>query len=66
MPVWAAFLGGAEMTAQTPAERQESRRARQAMLGLTEVRGIYLPPQLHAKLKEIARELLKTASTKSK
>jgi hypothetical protein len=45
--------------AQTNAERQESLRARRAMLGQLEVRGIYLPPDQHAKLKELARKLLK-------
>lgn len=29
------------------------------MLGLAEVRGIYLPPELHTKLKEHAQKLLK-------
>jgi hypothetical protein len=45
------------MTAQTTAQRQEALRARRAMLGLTEVRGIYLPPALHPKLKQIAAKL---------
>lgn len=45
------------MTAQTPAERQEALRARRAMLGMTEVRGIYLPPELHAELKAYAKKL---------
>lgn len=27
------------------------------MLGMTEVRGVYLPPELHADLKECARKL---------
>lgn len=45
--------------AKTAAERQEALRARRAMLGMTEVRGIYLPPELHAKLKEQAARLLK-------
>ena len=43
------------MTAQTSQERQEALRARRAMLGMTEVRGIYLPPELHADLKSLAR-----------
>jgi hypothetical protein len=46
------------MTAQTPAERQEALRARRAMLGMSEVRGIYLPLELHAVLKAEARKLL--------
>lgn len=43
---------------QSSKEKQESFRARNAMLGLTEVRGIYLPPELHAKLKEAAKAML--------
>lgn len=43
----------------TTKERQEALRARRAMLGMTEVRGIYLPPELHAKLKAEAARLLK-------
>lgn len=46
------------MTAQTTAQRQETLRAKREMLGLTEVRGIYLPPALHAQLKAIAKKLL--------
>lgn len=42
-------------------EKQEAFRARNAMLGLTEVRGIYLPPEKHAELKEMARKLLEAA-----
>lgn len=45
------------MTAQSTKERQEALRARNAMLGLTEVRGIYLPPSLHPELKRIAAEM---------
>lgn len=41
--------------AQTSKERQEALRARRAMLGYTEVRGVYLPPELHAELKSLAR-----------
>jgi hypothetical protein len=47
------------MTAQTPAQRKQDERARKAMSGLMEVRGIYLPPELHAKLKELAKKLNK-------
>ena len=47
------------MTAQTTRERQEALRARRAMLGMTEVRGIYLPPELHPEIKQQARKLLK-------
>lgn len=37
---------------------QEGFRARNAMLGLTEVRNIYLPPALHPDLKAIAKRML--------
>lgn len=43
---------------QTSKEKQEAFRARNAMLGLTEVRGVFLPPSLHADLKEQAKKLL--------
>lgn len=46
---------------QTTKERQEALRARRAMLGMTEVRGIYLPPELHAALKAHAKKLQKQA-----
>jgi LmbE family N-acetylglucosaminyl deacetylase len=46
------------MTAQTTKERQEALRARRAMLGLTEVRGLYLPPDLHADIKALARAMV--------
>lgn len=38
------------MTAQTTAERKASERARKTMLGLAEVRGLYLPAEERAKL----------------
>lgn len=50
------------MTAQTTRERQEALRARRAMLGQTEVRGIYLPPAMHAELKRQAKLLLRKAA----
>jgi hypothetical protein len=53
------------VTAQTPAERQEARRKRLLMEGLTEVRGIFLRPDQHAELKEYARKLAKHRSRKS-
>jgi hypothetical protein len=43
---------------QTNKEKQDAFRARQAMLGLSEVRGIYLPPELHAELKAHAKRML--------
>lgn len=51
---------------QTSKEKQEAFRARQAMLGHTEVRGIYLPPDLHPKLKELAQKLLAEAQRTDK
>lgn len=50
------------MTAQTSRERQEALRARRAMLGMTEVRGVYLPPSMHADLKRLAEAMLRRAS----
>lgn len=38
-------------------ERQEALRARRAMLGQTEVRGIYLHPDDHAELKRYAEQM---------
>ncbi len=43
-------------------EKQQAFRARNEMLGLTEVRGIFLPPELHAKLKEYAAKLKQTVT----
>lgn len=48
--------------AQSSREKQEAFRARQAMLGMTEVRGIYLPPAMHADLKAYARKLVESVS----
>lgn len=42
---------------QTAAERQEARRKRLLMDGITEVRGIFLHESQHAKLKEYAKKL---------
>jgi hypothetical protein len=39
------------MTAKTTAERQQALRAKRAALGLTEVRGIWAPPEDHAAIK---------------
>ena len=47
------------MTARTTAQRQAALRERRAAEGLAEVRGIYLPPQLHPAIKAAARKLLK-------
>jgi len=46
------------MTAQTGTARQAAFRARKAAAELHEVRGVFLPRELHAKLKELARGLL--------
>jgi hypothetical protein len=54
------------VTAQSTKERQEALRARRAMLGMTEVRGIYLPPELHTKLKAEARRILAAAERADK
>ncbi len=50
------------MTDTTAAKRQQALRARRLADGLTEVRGIYLPPSLHAELKAKAAEMLKKAT----
>lgn len=47
-----------EVMPQSSKEKQEAFRARQAMLGRTEVRGVFLPPTLHAELKAEAKKLL--------
>jgi acetyl/propionyl-CoA carboxylase alpha subunit len=60
----ARYVARLEKMAQTNKERQEALRARRAMLGMTEVRGIYLPPDLHASLKEHAAKLLDTHALK--
>jgi hypothetical protein len=44
---------------QSSKEKQEAYRARQAMLGMTEVRGVYLHTSLHAELKAYAKKLAK-------
>lgn len=46
------------MAAQSTQERQEALRARRALLGLAEVRGIYLPPDMHAAIKAQAAKML--------
>lgn len=50
-----AIMPGMPMTSK---EKQEAFRARNAMLGLTEVRGVFLPPDKHAELKAFAAKLL--------
>jgi hypothetical protein len=47
--------------AQTGKERQAALRARKALLGVQEVRGIFLPPELHEQAKAL---LLKLTTTK--
>lgn len=51
------FRENAEM-AMSSKEKQEAYRARQAMLGLKEVRGIFLPEPMHASLKDYAATML--------
>lgn len=53
------------MTAQSTRERQEALRARRLMLGMTEVRGIYLRPDQHAELKTYAKRLAKKSPPSS-
>ncbi len=53
------FEDGKVFAAQSVAQRQQAFRARNAIAGLTEVRGVFLPQSLHAALKEHARKLLK-------
>lgn len=51
--------------ALTNKEKQEAFRARQALLGLKEVRGVFLPEVLHDALKEEARKMLEQYSRKN-
>jgi hypothetical protein len=44
---------------QSNREKQQDFRARMALLGMREVRGVYLPPELHGALKEKASEMLR-------
>ena len=54
-----AVITGQSMIAKTAAERQEALRARRAIDGMAEVRGIFLPLYLHGTLKEMAVRLAK-------
>lgn len=45
------------MTGKTSAQRQNELRQRRAQEGLTEVRGIYLPPEHHQRLKQMAQAI---------
>lgn len=47
------------MTAKTPAERIAAYRARKREQGAPEVRGIYAPKELHSKIREEARKIIK-------
>lgn len=42
---------------KTSTQRVQELRQRRAEQGLTEVRGIFLPPELHARLKAMARAI---------
>lgn len=44
--------------AMTSAQRQRNLRAKRAKQGMAEVRGIYLPPELHADIKALARAMV--------
>jgi hypothetical protein len=46
------------MPPKSTAERQSDHRARMALLGYSEVRGIYLPLPLHKRLRRCAERLL--------
>ena len=46
------------MTAATPAQRKATERAKKAAAGLTEVRGIYAPPEKHAAIKQAAAAII--------
>lgn len=48
------------MIDRTNAERQAGHRARMALMGYQEVRGIYLPRELHQALRERAKRLLRS------
>ena len=50
------------MTAKTSSERQAALRARRAADGLLEVRGVFLPLELHAALKRYARSIAPLSS----
>lgn len=54
------------MTAQTAAQRRAALVRRRAEAGLTEVRGIFLPPDLHPQLKATARRMVKARSSSRK
>jgi hypothetical protein len=45
------------MTAKPVSERVAAFRARRSSEGLSEVRGIFLPPDLHPRIKEMAAKL---------
>ena len=52
------------MTAQTAAQRRAALVRRRKEAGLTEVRGIFLPPALHPTLKATARRMLAARAPK--
>lgn len=47
------------MIAKTTAERQREFKARKAAEGMTEVRGIFAPPDRHADIREAAAKALR-------
>ena len=54
------------MTAQTVAQRKAAERARKALAGLAEVRGIYAHPDDHAPIKEAAAKISRKRAKKAK
>lgn len=45
------------MTTQTPAQRVQAFRQRKKADGLTELRGVFLPPAKHKQAKELLKTL---------
>ncbi len=48
------------MTAKTNAERQKALRKKRQEAGITEIRGLYAPANLHPAIRQMVREFLKT------
>lgn len=54
------------MTAKTAAQRKAAERKRARDAGLTEVRGVYAPPDLHALIRKFAEDLKTEYSRKAR
>ena len=54
------------MTAKTAAQRKAAERKRARDAGLTEVRGVYAPPDLHAFIRKFAEDLKTEYSRKAR